>query len=99
MSKAVKEMKNEGVENMKEQMQEPENILEMVPEQQTMTVQDVLRKNIDRLGSINFNMSLEEIARFEVLIKVLSDTRNDLIACVVAIEREEQKNNADRDAE
>lgn len=92
-------MKNEGVENMKEQMQEPENILEMVPEQQTMTVQDVLRKNIDRLGSINFNMSLEEIARFEVLIKVLSDTRNDLIACVVAIEREEQKNNADRDAE
>lgn len=92
-------MKNEGVENMKEQMQEPENILEMVPEQQTMTVQDVLRKNIDRLGSINFNMSLEEIARFEVLIKVLSETRNDLIACVVAIEREEQKNNADRDAE
>ena len=92
-------MKNEGVENMKEQMQEPENILEMVPEQQTMTVQDVLRKNIDRMGSINFNMSLEEIARFEVLIKVLSDTRNDLIACVVAIEREEQKNNADRDAE
>ena len=92
-------MKNEGVENMKEQMQEPENILEMVPEQQTMTVQDVLRKNIDRLGSINFNMSLEEIARFEVLIKVLSDTRNDLIACVVAIEREEQKNNAEDHAE
>lgn len=92
-------MKNEGVENMKEQMQETENIMEMVPEQQNMTVQDVLRKNIDRLGSINFNMSLEEIARFEVLIKVLSDTRNDLIACVVAIEREEQKNNADRDAE
>ena len=92
-------MKNEGVENMKEQMQEPENILEMVPEQQTMTVQDVLRKNIDRLGRINFNMSLEEIARFEVLIKVLNDTRNDLIDCVVAIEKEEQKNNAEDHAE
>lgn len=92
-------MKNEGVENMKEQMQEPENILEMVPEQQTMTVQDVLRKNIYRLGSINFNMSLEEMARFRVLIDVLNETRNDLLACVEAIEKEEQKNNAENNAE
>ena len=99
MSKAVKEMKNEGVENMKEQMQEPENILEMVPEQQTVTVKDLLKMNIARLGGINFNMSLEDLARFKVLIDVMSATRNDMIACVEAIEKEEQKNNAEDHAE
>ena len=92
-------MKNEGVENMKEQMQEPENILEMVPEQQTVTVKDLLKMNIARLGGINFNMSLEDLARFKVLIDVMSATRNDMIACVEAIEKEEQKNNAEDHAE
>ena len=92
-------MNNKGVENMKEQMQEPENILEMVPEQQTVTVKDLLKMNIARLGGINFNMSLEDLARFKVLIDVMNATRNDLIACVEAIEKEEQKNNAEDNAE
>ena len=81
-------MKNEGVENMKEQMQEPENILEMVPEQQPqhMSVKDVLLQDVLIINSMSYTH--QEAKKFMPVFEKIAE---DLTACIVAIEKEEEK--------
>ena len=77
-------MKNQ---NTSKKTNTKENIMEMVPEQpQTRSVKEVLAEDAIMLKGMNFTM--DEARKF---FPIFAKLEEDLVACVEAIEKEEQK--------
>lgn len=73
---------------MSKQNNKQNNVMEMVPEMQpqTMSVKEVLAQDAIMIQGLNFTM-----AEAEKFMPIFAKIKNDLIACVEAIDREEKK--------
>lgn len=73
--------------NTKKRNDTMEPIQEIMPEQpQRKSVKEVLAENVIMIHGLNFTM-----AEAEKFMPIFSKIKNDLMACVEAIEKEEQK--------
>ena len=73
--------------NTKKRNNTMEPIQEIMPEQpQRKSVKEVLAENVIMIHGLNFTM-----AEAEKFMPIFSKIKNDLMACVEAIEKEEQK--------
>ena len=73
--------------NTKKSNNTMEPIQEIMPEQpQRKSVKEVLAENVIMIHGLNFTM-----AEAEKFMPIFSKIKNDLMACVEAIEKEEQK--------
>lgn len=79
-----------------EEMQEGEKVIEMPAQEQPRKklVQEVLEEDINFLRGLNFN--LDEVQKFGL---ILTKVKQDLIDCVIALNKKREEKNGNADAE